>query len=92
MSKIDQSIIVKGTRICRECQGICHENSWRTKIGQRRSYWCCEDHLRRTQKRKLLKRLRKFNLRNWQEVGFGATGLPWAAYRDKLWEPVNIIE
>jgi len=37
---------VYGVRICPECKGICHENSWRKKYGQRRRYFCCERHLR----------------------------------------------
>ena len=38
---------IKGIRICRECSGICHEGSWRTKYRIRKHYWCSETHLKR---------------------------------------------
>ena len=37
---------VRGIRICRDCRGICHEGSWRSRYGTRKKYWCCELHLR----------------------------------------------
>ena len=33
---------IYGDRICKQCHGLCHENSWRDKIGQRKSYWCSD--------------------------------------------------
>jgi hypothetical protein len=66
---------IKGTRICRECRGICHENSWRSKFGQRKRYWCCEEHLR-----DYLDYLAPYN---------GDSG--WQEYRDKFFEPVVVV-
>jgi len=37
---------VNGTRICRRCRGLCHENAWRDKIGQRKGYWCGDECLK----------------------------------------------
>ena len=37
---------VNGDRKCTRCEGVCHDGSWRTKQGQRRSYWCSEQCLR----------------------------------------------
>ena len=86
-----EKIVVKGIRVCRECKGICHRDSWRTRIGQRRSYWCCEVHLRQTQERKLQKLCARLHEWNWQEVSFETPGSSWSIYRDEFWEPVIVI-
>jgi len=43
--------IVKGTRICRTCRGICHGKCWRSKSGKRRIYFdderCLKDYVER---------------------------------------------
>jgi len=31
---------VYGIRICRNCKGICHKGSYRSKLGQRKIYFC----------------------------------------------------
>lgn len=36
---------VYGARICKSCRGICHEDSYRRKIGRRRPYWCSKNCL-----------------------------------------------
>jgi len=37
---------VSGDRKCGKCHGLCHEDSWRDKVGRRKNYWCSEDCLR----------------------------------------------
>ena len=78
---------VYGLRLCQECGGICHEDSWRTRSGQRRRYWCCESHLKRAQTAKLQERFRSNGLLNWRELGWGGE---WAAHRDTCWERVEV--
>ena len=36
---------VYGTRICKCCNGICHNNSYRSKYGKRKQYYCSDDCL-----------------------------------------------
>lgn len=35
---------VYGLRTCALCSGICHESSYRTKIGARKKYYCNQSH------------------------------------------------
>ena len=44
---MDETPKVYGDRICRACHGVCHEDSWRTRIRVRHMYFCSEAHLRR---------------------------------------------
>jgi len=40
---------IYGIRLCRQCKGICHENSLRETIGRRKKYYCskqcCKNYL-----------------------------------------------
>ena len=31
---------IYGVRKCKECQGICHEGSYRQRYGERKDYYC----------------------------------------------------
>lgn len=59
---------VYGNRTCRNCRGICHESSWRTKYGTRKSYFCSESCLRNILVNKLQKRLKLNKVSRWWEI------------------------
>jgi hypothetical protein len=79
---------VYGKRICLECGGLCHENSYRTKYGQRRVYWCSEKHLRRYQESKLMTACRNSGIIGWQTVAYSDD--EWAEWKARF-EPVDVI-
>ena len=37
---------VKGDRVCHQCHALCNGLSWRSKVGQRRTYFDTENCLR----------------------------------------------
>jgi len=37
---------IHGDRVCQHCKGICHEETFREKYGQRKKYFCCSHCLR----------------------------------------------
>ena len=45
MIKYNNKLRVYGDRLCNSCKGLCHENSYRTKHGLRRKYYCCKEHV-----------------------------------------------
>lgn len=80
---------VYGTRICPECNGICHEGSWRQQSGRRRRYWCSEVHLKRFQTVRLQERCQSSGIQNWDNVEWPDG--EWEEYRDSLFEQVDVI-
>lgn len=55
--------VVYGDRICPECKGICHEDSYRAKYGERKRYYCSESCLRRKYKKRLEEHFKKSGYR-----------------------------
>lgn len=81
---------VKGGRTCRKCKGICHEHSWRERIGERKGYWCSERCLRADQEIRYNKTLRERIFKKWHKwVPYDDDY--WVEYRDRFWERVEVI-
>ena len=59
---------IYGTRICRQCKGICHEGSFRTSYGKRKAYFCGEQCLRYHETQKLREQLKKIGYRDWYDA------------------------
>ena len=78
---------VYGVRICRHCQGICHEQSYRQKHGIRRAYWCSDDCLRDMFKERVAKQTGIW-LRDLDDtIVFEG----WNEHRDSIYERVEVI-
>ena len=79
---------IYGDRVCRRCKGICHENSWRRKTGQRKAYYCSENCLRWAQEERVLAIARKMSDKWVSEFRYGDAD--WIEYRDSYFEPVEV--
>ena len=81
---------VYGDRTCRgSCRGICHKESWRRKVGQRKAYYCSESCLRHAMNKNYQKSCKKVGVGYWFEVQY--TDEQWIEYRDMFFEPVEVI-
>jgi hypothetical protein len=82
-------IKVYGTRICKNCKGICHKGSWRRKVGERKSYYCSDTCLRTSLNKSLQESCKESGLTKWYETEY--TEREYQDMRDSFFEPVNVI-
>ena len=86
---------VNGSRICKNCKGICHTNSWRRTTGQRKQYFCSDGCLRNFTENRIyndyIKPKAKANniFMTIDETRF--TDEEWREYRKDFYEPVEVI-
>ena len=76
---------VYGLRTCSYCKGICHEAGWRQVYGQRRQYWCCEEHLYQYIQDKVTASTGQTNPATME------TDPLWQEVRSYYWQPINVV-
>ena len=89
MPKTNKAPKVYGNRTCRNCKGICHEDSWRRNCGERKAYYCSEICLRHAISKEIQKRLKS------DGHGFAMEDIfhddEWNEHRNQFYEPVKVI-
>jgi hypothetical protein len=81
---------INGTRICKNCKGICHEGSVRRNTGQRKSYYCSEACLRNSVENQLYVRLNKTSSHYFSREEARYTNDEWVKFMNDFYEPVNV--
>lgn len=89
MTQTNETPKLYGNRTCRNCKGICHENSYRRNFGERKAYYCSEACLRNSVSKKIQNRLSSKGYTVSVDEIFNDN--EWTEHRNKLYEPVTVI-